>query len=109
MEELKSENSPGRDEEAHANLNLLRSLYYDAASPGEGHFASLAEFVGTDHILFGTDGGWTQPLEMSLKIKSFMAYDEFTDSDRDAIQHANASSLFPGLGSATHRTADARA
>ncbi len=89
----------GNEEEVQARLNLLRGLYYDAAAPGEGHFASITELAGSGRILFGTDGGWTPPVEISLKIKSFLACDGLTDSDRDAIQRDNAASLFPGLES----------
>lgn len=96
------------EQEVQARLTLLQGLYYDAASPGDGHFASLTELAGPGHILFGTDGGWTQPLEMSLKIKSFLAFDGFTDSDLDAIQHDNAASLFPRLGSGVSRTHGSR-
>jgi predicted TIM-barrel fold metal-dependent hydrolase len=88
-----------------AKLALLRRLYYDAASPGEGHFASLRELAGAGHILFGTDGGWTQPLEMSLKIKAFMACDGLSTSEKEAIQRSNAESLLPGLGSGMPVTA----
>ncbi len=106
--ETRSGESPPNEEEIQARLALLRGLYYDAAAPGEGHFTSLKELAGPGHILFGTDGGWTQPLEMSLKIKSFLAFDGFTPSDLDAIQHDNAASLFPRLGPGVSRTAAPR-
>jgi predicted TIM-barrel fold metal-dependent hydrolase len=101
--------SSGNEGEVQARLNLLRGLYYDAAAPGEGHFASITELAGPGRILFGTDGGWTQPLEMSLKIKSFLACDGLTAADRDAIQHENAAALFPQLRSRIRGTVDARA
>jgi len=100
--------SSGSEEEIQARLTLLRGLYYDAAAPGEGHFASLKRFAGTGQILFGTDGGWTQPLEISLKIKSFLALDRLSHSDMDAIQHENAVSLFPRLGAGVSPTAGSR-
>lgn len=83
--------------EVRIRLQLLRGLYYDAASPGEGHFAALEKLAGADHILFGTDGGWTPPVETTLKIKALLAYDGFTPSERDAIERENAAYLFPRL------------
>jgi len=105
----RSGGDPASEEEGKARLKLLRGLYYDAASPGEGHFASITQLAGTGRILFGTDGGWTPPVQMSLKIKSLLAHGGFTPSHRDAIQHGNAASLFPGLVSGTLRAANARA
>jgi predicted TIM-barrel fold metal-dependent hydrolase len=85
------------DAEARIHLRLLRGLYYDAAAPGEGHLAALKELVGTRHILFGTDGGWTQALETSLKIKSLLDYDDFTPSELEGIEQGNAAALLPDL------------
>lgn len=91
---------PGEAEEIQQeNLELLRNLYYDAAAPGDGHLAALQAFTGARHILFGTDGGWTPPVETDLKIKVFLAYDGFTPSDREAIETKNAATLFPRFGS----------
>jgi predicted TIM-barrel fold metal-dependent hydrolase len=97
--------NPGQENEVRTRLRLLRSLYYDAASPGEGHFAALKRLAGAGHILFGTDGGWTPPVQTALKIKALLAYDGFTSSELAAIEMKNAASLFPRIAPGDARKA----
>jgi predicted TIM-barrel fold metal-dependent hydrolase len=96
---------PEQEGEVRTRLRLLRGLYYDAASPGEGHFVALKKLAGVGHILFGTDGGWTPPVETSLKIKALLAYDGFTPSELAAIERKNAASLFPRFAPGDAETA----
>jgi predicted TIM-barrel fold metal-dependent hydrolase len=86
---------PHEEGELRNGLQLLRNLFYDTASPGKGHFAALKEFVGPGHMLFGTDGGWTPPIQTSLGIKALVSFDGFTESDLAAIEYGSASTLFP--------------
>ncbi len=94
-----------RDEdEIRRNLQLLRNLYYDTAAPGAAHFTAVKELAGPTHILFGTDGGWTPPIQTSLTIRALVDYDGFTGSELSAIERANAAALFPRFasGAGTH-------
>jgi predicted TIM-barrel fold metal-dependent hydrolase len=78
-------------------LGLLKRLFYDTASPGQAHLAALQAFVGPDHLVFGTDGGWTPPIQTAQTIDGLMAYDGFDRSQRSAIERGNALNLFPRL------------
>lgn len=81
-------------------LRPLKRLYYDTASPGKAHLAALQEFVGPDHLVFGTDGGWTPPIQTAQTISELMGYDGFDRGQMDAIERGNALGLFPGLAQA---------
>jgi aminocarboxymuconate-semialdehyde decarboxylase len=78
-------------------MGLLKLLYYDTASPGQSHLAALQAFVGPDHLVFGTDGGWTPPIQTAQTINELMAYDGFDRSQMSAIERGNALDLFPRL------------
>lgn len=78
-------------------LDLLRRLYYDTASPGRAHLTALQEFVGVDRIVFGTDAGWTPPVQTSLTIKELLAYDGFKPVELERIERGNLAELFPHL------------
>jgi predicted TIM-barrel fold metal-dependent hydrolase len=78
-------------------IGLLKRLYYDTASPGQAHLAALQEFVGPDQLVFGTDGGWTPPIQTAQTIDELMAYDGFDPSELSAVERGNALSLFPRL------------
>lgn len=81
------------------NLESLRGLYYDTAQPGEAHLACIQELVDDDHILFGTDGGWSTGMEIGLTVKVFNAYDGFDDAQVRAVNRDNALPLFPRIQS----------
>jgi predicted TIM-barrel fold metal-dependent hydrolase len=84
-------------EHLERGLGLLKRLYYDTASPGRSHLAALQEFVGPDRLVFGTDGGWTPPIQTAQTINELMSYDGFDPSQRKAVERDNALSLFPRL------------
>ncbi len=89
-------------------LQLLRRLYYDTAAPGEAHLTALKALAGPGHILFGTDGGWTPPVQTALTIKAITAYDGLSPSELNAIEARNATVLFPRFAKkppVTHTTA----
>jgi predicted TIM-barrel fold metal-dependent hydrolase len=79
------------------NVGLLKGLYYDTASPGRSHLAALQEFVGPGHLVFGTDGGWTPPIQTAQTINELMAYDGFDPGELSAVEQGNALDLFPRL------------
>ncbi|MBT8397285.1 MAG: amidohydrolase [Gemmatimonadetes bacterium] len=78
--------------------HLLQRLFYDTAGPGEAHLAALQEFVGPSQVVFGTDGGWTPPVQTAQTIKEVLAYDGFDDRQLLGIERGNAIDLFPRLG-----------
>jgi predicted TIM-barrel fold metal-dependent hydrolase len=78
-------------------LRLLKALYYDTSSPGQSHLAALQEFVAPSHLVFGTDGGWTPPIQTAQTIRGLMAYNGFDQVQLKAIEGGNAASLFPRL------------
>jgi len=78
-------------------LRLLQKLFYDTAGPGEAHLATLQEFVGPSQVVFGTDGGWTPPIQTAQTIKELLAYDGFDERQLLEIERENATNLFPRL------------
>jgi predicted TIM-barrel fold metal-dependent hydrolase len=96
-EVLRGATVDGVKERVAGAMSLLRRLYYDTASPGEAHLAALREFVGTGHIVFGTDGGWTPPVQTAIAVKTLTAYDGFNEKQMNAINFDNAAGLFPDL------------
>lgn len=90
-------NADAPHDAAEERLRLLKGLYYDTASPGQSHLAALQEFVGPGHLVFGTDGGWTPPIQTAQTIRALMAYDGFDPAQLAAIQCGNAVGLFPRL------------
>ena len=89
---------PGPFHEApEEGLGLLKGLYYDTASPGQAHLTALQEFVGPSQLVFGTDGGWTPPIQTAQTIDELLAYDGFDRSELNAVEQGNAKGLFPRL------------
>jgi predicted TIM-barrel fold metal-dependent hydrolase len=78
--------------------SLLQNLFYDTAGPGEAHLAALQEFVGPRQLVFGTDGGWTPPVQTAQTIKELLSYDGFDGRQLQGIERENALQLFPRLG-----------
>lgn len=91
---------PPDEAERSERLRLLRTLYLDTASPGESHLAALHAFAEPARMLFGTDGGWTPPIQIAFTIKTFLAYDGFDADARSAVERLNANALFPQLRAA---------
>jgi len=78
-------------------LRLLQALFYDTAGPGDAHLATLQESVGPSQVVFGTDGGWTPPIQTAQTIKELLAYDGFDERQLLEIERQNAINLFPQL------------
>jgi hypothetical protein len=51
--------------------------------------------VGPTQIVFGTDGGWTPPVQTAQTIKELLAYEGFAEGHLLSIEKGNASDLFP--------------
>jgi len=85
----------GSDGLEETRLELLKGLFYDTASPGQAHLTALKEFVGPSRLLFGTDGGWTPPVQTAQTIKELMDFDGFGQQEMAAIEGRNARRLFP--------------
>jgi predicted TIM-barrel fold metal-dependent hydrolase len=85
------------EETSQDALGLLQKLFYDTAGPGEAHMATLQEFVGPSQVVFGTDGGWTPPIQTAHTIKELLAYDGFDERQLLEIERENAINLFPRL------------
>jgi len=84
-------------ERLEESIGVLKGLYYDTASPGRAHLTALQEFVGSDRMVFGTDGGWTPPIQTAQTINELTRYDGFDRSQMEAIERGNALDLFPRL------------
>jgi predicted TIM-barrel fold metal-dependent hydrolase len=88
---------PPSSESLEQGLGLLKRLYYDTGSPGKAHLAALQEFVGPEKMVFGTDGGWTPPIQTAQTINEVMDYDGFDQAQLRAVERGNALELFPRL------------
>lgn len=88
---------PVSEEALKEGLDLLKGLYYDTASPGQGHLTALQKLADIDHIVFGTDAGWTPPVQTALTIKEMLAYDGFRPAELERIERGNLADLFPRL------------
>ena len=89
--------APVSEETFQDALGLLQKLFYDTAGPGEAHLATLQEFVGPSQVVFGTDGGWTPPIQTAQTISGLLAYDGFDERQLLEIERENAINLFPRL------------
>jgi predicted TIM-barrel fold metal-dependent hydrolase len=78
-------------------LEILKGLYYDTAAPGVAHLTALKEFVGAGRVVFGTDGGWTPPVQTAQTIKALLTYKGFGPSQLQQIEKENVLDLFPRL------------
>jgi predicted TIM-barrel fold metal-dependent hydrolase len=80
----------------------LARMYYDTALSANPHaLSSLAELVGWDHVLFGSDFPFAPELATAVSIMSLDADERFDDASRAQVMHQNARRLFPRLDSAT--------
>ena len=86
-----------REETIQDALGLLQKLFYDTAGPGEAHLATLQEFTGPKQVVFGTDGGWTPPIQTAQTINELLAFDGFDEGQLLEIERENAITLFPRL------------
>jgi 6-methylsalicylate decarboxylase len=79
-------------------LEYLSRLYYDTAlSTNPNALASLAELVGWDHVLFGSDFPFAPELATTLSVMSLNEDQRFDDAERALIKRENARRLFPGI------------
>ena len=89
--------SAGYDQAFQGALHTLRSLYYDTAAASAPHLAALKEFVGPESLVFGTDGGWTRPIQTAQTIAELTRFDGFDESQLSRIEQGNLVELFPTL------------
>lgn len=79
-------------------LAYLSRLHYDTALSANPHaLASLAELVGWDHVVFGSDYPFAPELVTQLSTTALATDDRFTPADLDAIRRTNALTLLPRL------------
>ena len=87
-----------RDREPRDVLGSLRNLYYDTAmSASRPTLAALSEFVGSDHILFGTDYPFVPE---SVTAETVTGVREFFGGDAEAlrnVEHDSAAALLPRI------------
>jgi 6-methylsalicylate decarboxylase len=87
-------------------IEYLSRLYYDTAlSANPFALASLAELVGWDHVLFGSDFPFAPELATSLSVMSLDEDQRFDETSRDLVRRGTALSLFPKIAerlSTTH-------
>jgi aminocarboxymuconate-semialdehyde decarboxylase len=87
-------------EDAPRILAKFERFYFDTAlSAGPAALPTLKAFAGSEHILFGSDFPYVSAGISGIFTSQLNAYDDFTDSERSAINHANAWTLFPRLAS----------
>ena len=87
----------------------MRSLFYDTALSANPHaLRSLAELVGPDRILFGSDYPFAPELATEMQVSALGAYDGYSDEDRRLVERSTALTLLPTvasrLGAARHET-----
>jgi aminocarboxymuconate-semialdehyde decarboxylase len=88
-------------------LASFRRFYFDTAlSSSPAALPTLKSFAKHDRILFGTDFPFA-PADVTASFTAKLdSYDDLTGKERRAINHGNASRLFPRLASentASHR------
>ncbi len=78
----------------------MRSLFYDTALSANPHaLRSLAELVGPDHVLFGSDYPFAPELATEMQVSGLRAYDGYNDGERRLIERSTAMSLLPTVAS----------
>ncbi len=78
----------------------MRSLFYDTALSANAHaLRSLAELVGPDHVLFGSDYPFAPELATEMQVSGLGAYDGYDDGDRRLVERSTALSLLPTVAS----------
>jgi predicted TIM-barrel fold metal-dependent hydrolase len=82
--------------EPDAILSDFRRFYFDTALSSGSALPSLISFAGTDHILFGTDSPYDHGVSAAFTA-DLDGSQVLTTTDRCAINHDNACSLFPRL------------
>jgi len=79
-------------------LQQLKSVYYDLTAMGQTtNLAALKEFVPADRLLVGHDYPYMQELTIAPHIRTFDAFEGFSEDEKDAIRTKNALRLLPRL------------
>lgn len=78
----------------------MRSLFYDTALSANSHaLRSLAELVGPDHVLFGSDYPFAPELATEMQVSGLSAYDGYDDGGRRLVERSTALTLLPTVAS----------
>jgi 6-methylsalicylate decarboxylase len=78
----------------------LSKLFYDTALSANAHaLRSLAELVGTEHVLFGSDFPFAPDIATGMQVAGLAAYEGYTESERHLVERTNALTLLPKLAS----------
>lgn len=79
-------------------LKTIKSFYYDLAlNHSEVNYAFMKEFVGADHLLFGSDYPNSGETLLNMDITSMQRTAVFTDEEKEQILHCTAERLFGSL------------
>ncbi len=77
-----------------------RSLFYDTALSANPHaLRSLAEIVGPEHVLFGSDYPFAPELATDMQVSGLNAYDGYSNADRRQVERSTALALLPSVAS----------
>lgn len=77
----------------------MANLYYDTALSANPHaLSSLAELVGWDHVVFGSDFPFAPELAAQLSVMSLEADERFDGTALDGIRRSNALRLLERRG-----------
>jgi predicted TIM-barrel fold metal-dependent hydrolase len=75
----------------------VAKLYFDTALSTAPHVLdALLSLVPRSHVLFGTDFPFGQEIGVRYTLRGIAQYPSFTDDDRTAVLHRNASHLLGG-------------
>jgi predicted TIM-barrel fold metal-dependent hydrolase len=75
----------------------VAKLYFDTALSTAPHVLdALLSLVPRSHVLFGTDFPFGQEIGVRYTLRGIAQYPGFTDDDRTAVLHRNASHLLGG-------------
>jgi predicted TIM-barrel fold metal-dependent hydrolase len=104
--QVRTENRGQRDTyRTLASGQTFGSWYFDTAlSAGPAALPTLKAFAGSERILFGSDFPYVSAGISGTFTEQLDAYDDFTSSERNAINHGNAWTFFPRLASAIDKT-----
>jgi predicted TIM-barrel fold metal-dependent hydrolase len=79
-------------------IGFLQRQYYDTMTAnGANGLRTLQAFVGSSHVLFGTDHAILPRKYQPIKVRELMSYKGFDDAARMNVERGNALRLFPRL------------
>ncbi len=80
----------------------MERLYYDTALSANPHaLSSLAELVGWDHVVFGSDFPFAPELAAQMSVLSLDSDDRFDDAARELVRRGNITRLLTGIAGKT--------